>query len=60
MDVRRPGRSKLWKSWLAGTGEMPEAPEPESIHISDMTVSEELPNLADALAQLDEGMGFID
>ena len=60
MDVRRPGRSKLWKSWLAGTGEMPEAPEPESMHISDMTVSEELPNLEDALAQLDEGMGFID
>ena len=60
MDVRRPGRSKLWKAWLAGTGEMPEAPEQESMHISDMTVSEELPNLTDALAQLDDGMGFID
>ena len=60
MEVRRPGRPKLWKSWLAGTGEMPEAPEQESMHISDMTVADELPDLADALTQLDDGMGFID
>jgi len=58
MRIRQPERASQWEAWLAGKGERPSAPEPNTQHVSDMSESE-IPELSDALDRLDE-LGFID
>tara|TARA_B100000767_G_scaffold264683_1_gene279860 strand:+ start:322 stop:1788 length:1467 start_codon:yes stop_codon:yes gene_type:complete len=58
MKIRDEERTLQWQNWLNGKGEHPTTPEPEHVHVSDMTESE-LPDLSSALDTLDD-MGFLD
>ena len=61
MEVRKPGRSIEWKNWLSGIAERPNnSITNESVHVSKMEEPEELPDLDDALAHLDQELGFLD
>ena len=61
MEVRKPGRSIEWKNWLSGIAERPNnSITNESVHVSNMEEPEELPELDDALAHLDQELGFLD
>jgi len=61
MEVRKPGRSIEWKNWLSGIAERPNnSITNESVHVSNMEEPEELPDLDDALAHLDQELGFLD
>ena len=59
MDMRRSGRSEVWKKFLV-EGEIPIAGQSQEIHISNMQEVDELPQLEDALDILDQELGFLD
>ena len=61
MEVRKPGRSVEWKNWLSGVGEKPQnSIDTSQAHVSTMEEPGELPALDDALAHLDQELGFLD
>lgn len=61
MEVRKPGRSVEWKNWLAGIAERPQnSIDTSQSHVSTMEEPDELPALDDALAHLDQELGFLD
>lgn len=59
MEARSKGASNPWTDWLLGKGEMPEVSQKVQ-HVSTMQAPESLPELTDALATLDEELGFLD